>query len=36
MIDPKFFLDQYAKRMPFKSQAMIDNIVEPLRKAGLK
>jgi len=34
--DPKFSLERYTKIMPFKSQAMIDNVVEPLRKAGLK
>jgi tetratricopeptide (TPR) repeat protein len=35
-IDPKFSLERYTKIMPFKSQAMIDNVVEPLRKARLK
>jgi adenylate cyclase len=35
-IDPKFSLERIARLMPFKSQAMIDNVIEPLRKAGLK
>jgi len=35
-IDPNFSLESYAKRIPFKDQKVIDNIVSALRKAGLK
>ena len=35
-INPKFFLESYAKMLPFKNQAQTDRFVEALRKAGLK
>jgi adenylate cyclase len=35
-LNPKFFLESYAKTLPFKNQAQIDRLVEALRKAGLK
>jgi adenylate cyclase len=35
-IDPNFSLESYAKRIPYKHQKVIDNIVSALRKAGLK
>ena len=34
-IDPQFSLDRYAKMYPFR-QALVDQVVEALRKAGLK
>jgi TolB-like protein/Tfp pilus assembly protein PilF len=35
-INPKFSVDSYAKRLVSRDQSAIDNIVESLRKAGLK
>ena len=35
-INPKFSVDYYAKRLPFKDQSVNDRIVAALRKAGLK
>jgi adenylate cyclase len=35
-INPKFFLESFAKTLPFKNQAQADRYVEALRKAGLK
>jgi adenylate cyclase len=35
-IDPNFSVESYAKRVPFKDQKVIDNIVSALRKAGLR
>ena len=35
-INPKFSVDKYAKRLPFKNQALTEHYVEGLRKAGLK
>ena len=35
-INPKFSLDYFAKRLPFKDQKVTDNLVHALRKAGLK
>ena len=35
-INPKFSLDSLARSLPFKNQAMIDNYIGALRKAGLK
>ena len=35
-IDPKFSLESYARRLPYKDQKKIDDVVSPLRKAGLK
>jgi adenylate cyclase len=35
-IDPKFFLESYARRLPYKDQKTIDDWVSALRKAGLK
>jgi adenylate cyclase len=35
-IDPKFSLEAYAKRAPYKDQKTIDDLVSALRKAGLK
>jgi len=35
-LNPKFSVDLYAKRLPFKDQSVIDNLVDALRKAGLK
>ncbi len=35
-IDPKFSLESYAKRVPYKDQKAIDDILSALRKAGLK
>jgi adenylate cyclase len=35
-INPKFSLDLYAKRLPYKDKSVIDNYIDALRKAGLK
>ena len=35
-INPKFSLDSFAKRLPYKDQSVTDNFVDALRKAGLK
>jgi len=35
-LDPKFSVDKYAKRLPFKNQALTKRYVDGLRKAGLK
>ncbi len=35
-INPKFSVDKYAKRLPFKNQALPERFVEGLLKAGLK
>lgn len=35
-LNPKFSVDNYAKRLPTKDQSRIDNIIEALHKAGLK
>jgi adenylate cyclase len=35
-IDPKFSVESYARRVPFKDQKAIDDYVSALRKAGLK
>jgi len=35
-INPKFLVDPYVKKLPFKDRSINDNIAEALRKAGLK
>ena len=35
-INPKFSLDLYAKRLPYKDQSEIDKFANAMRKAGLK
>ena len=35
-LNPKFSVDKYAKRLPFKNQALTERYVDGLRKAGLK
>ena len=35
-INPKFSVDAYAKRLPFRDQSAIDKFSYALRKAGLK
>ncbi len=35
-INPKFSLDYFAKALPFKDQKVINNLIDALRKAGLK
>ncbi len=35
-INPKFSLDYFAKTLPFKDQEVTNNLVDALRKAGLK
>jgi adenylate cyclase len=35
-INPKFSLDLYAKRLPFKDQSETDKVANALQKAGLK
>jgi adenylate cyclase len=35
-IDPKFSLESYARRLPYRDQKVIDNVVSAIRKAGLK
>jgi adenylate cyclase len=35
-IDPTFSVESYARRLPYKDQKAIDDIVSALRKAGLK
>jgi hypothetical protein len=35
-INPKFSVDSYAKRLPYKDQSEIDKFINALRKAGLK
>jgi adenylate cyclase len=35
-IDPKFSVESYARRLPYKDQKVIDDLASALRKAGLK
>ncbi|MDD1766796.1 MAG: tetratricopeptide repeat protein [Candidatus Methanomethyliaceae archaeon] len=35
-LNPKFSLDYFAKISVYKEQSVIDNIIDALRKAGLK
>ena len=35
-VNPRFSLDSLAKILPYKDQSQTDNIVNALRKAGLK
>jgi len=35
-IDPKFSVESFARRLPYKDQKVIDDLVSALRKAGLK
>jgi adenylate cyclase len=35
-INPKFSLDSYAKRLPYKDQSQADKLIDALRKASLK
>jgi adenylate cyclase len=35
-IDPKFSVESYARRLPYKDQKVIDDLVSTLHKAGLK
>jgi adenylate cyclase len=35
-INPKFSLDYFAKALPFKDQKITNNLIDALRKAGLK
>lgn len=35
-INPKFSLDYFAKSLPFKDQKVTNNLIDALRKAGLK
>jgi hypothetical protein len=35
-IDPKFSMESFARRLPYKDQKVIDDLVSALRKAGLK
>ena len=35
-INPKFSLDYFAKTLPYKDQKVINNLIDALRKAGLK
>jgi len=35
-IDPKFSAESFARRLPYKDQKVIDDLVSALRKAGLK
>ena len=35
-INPKFSVDSWAKRAPYKDQSQTDKIVDALHKAGLK
>jgi adenylate cyclase len=35
-IDPKFSLDLWAKRQVYKDHSVVDNLLDALRKAGLK
>jgi adenylate cyclase len=35
-IDPKFSVDSYARRLPYKDQKVIDDLLSAWRKAGLK
>jgi tetratricopeptide (TPR) repeat protein len=35
-IDPKFSVESFARRLPFKDQKVNDDLVSALRKAGLK
>ena len=35
-INPKFSLDYYVKRLPYKDQSQIDKLANAWRKAGLK
>ena len=35
-INPKFSLDYYMKRLPYKDRSQIDKLVNAMRKAGLK
>jgi hypothetical protein len=35
-INPKFSVENYAKRLPYKNQAYAETLANALRKAGLK
>jgi adenylate cyclase len=35
-INPKFSVDYYAKALAYKDQKVTDNVIDSLRKAGLK
>jgi hypothetical protein len=35
-INPKFSVDKYEKKIPYKNRSDIDKIVNALHKAGLK
>jgi len=35
-LNPNFSVDSYGKRFPYKDQSVVDNMVDALRKAGLK
>jgi hypothetical protein len=35
-VNPKFSLDDHAKRIAYKDQSQADKLVNALRKAGLK
>jgi tetratricopeptide (TPR) repeat protein len=35
-INPKFSLEQYARRLPYKDQSYTDRTIDALHKAGLK
>ena len=35
-VDPKFSVDHFAGRIPYKNQSDTDRILNALRKAGLK
>ena len=35
-INPKFSVDFWAKALPYKDQSVTDNLINALRKAGLK
>jgi hypothetical protein len=35
-LHPKFRIERWAKRAPFKDQAVIERYVKAMRKAGLK
>ena len=35
-INPKFSLDYFVKTLPYKDQKVINNLIDALRKAGLK
>jgi hypothetical protein len=35
-INPKFSVDYWAKMIPYEDQSVTDNLINALRKAGLK